>query len=74
MENQSEEVRTLEIGEVTVENISTNVPASTNPNDVLFNVKYSKDWKKEKTMSEGVVVVSRETAEHFTSLGIGKIK
>lgn len=74
MENQSEEVRTLEIGEVTVENISTNVPASTNPNDVLFNVKYPKDWKKEKTMSEGVVVVSRETAEHFTSLGIGKIK
>ena len=74
MENQSEEVRTLEIGEVTVENISTNIPAYTNPNDVLFNVKYPKDWKKEKTMPEGVVVVSRETADHFTSLGIGKIK
>lgn len=74
MENQSEEVRTLEIGEVTVENISTTVTATANPNDVLFNVKYPKDWKKEKSMPEGVVVVSRETADHFTSLGIGKIK
>jgi hypothetical protein len=66
------EVKTIEIGEITVENISTDAPKLTNPNDVLFKVKYPKDWKKEKLMPEGVVIVSKETADHFTKIGIGK--
>lgn len=63
-----------EVGAVTVEIISRGeAPTSTHPNDVFFKVKYPKDWEGEKTMPEGVVVVSKESAEHFASLGIGSI-
>lgn len=57
--------------------LSTNANAVVNPlahaNDVTFNVKYGKDYKGEKLMPEGNVVVSKESAAHFESLGIGKI-
>lgn len=41
----------------------------THPNDVKFEVTNPKDTG----MPKGITVVSRETAEHFKSLGIGKI-
>ncbi len=44
-----------------------------NENDVTFEVKYSDSYKGKKTMPEGKVVISKESAELFTSRGIGKI-
>ena len=73
----AEEINTLEIGVAKMEQISTNsnvTPTWANPNDVTFIVSYGKDWKGEKPMPEGHVIVSKETAEHFLSLKIGKIK
>lgn len=48
--------------------------AGSHPNDVVFEVKYAKDYKGTKAMPEGETVVSRELAEQFTQLGIGKVK
>lgn len=45
----------------------------TNPNDVSFDVKYPKDFKGQKLMPEGIVIVSKESAEQFKALGIGDI-
>lgn len=42
-----------------------------NPNDVEFLVEYSKDFKGRKLMPEGIIIVSKETAEMFESKGIG---
>lgn len=42
---------------------------SYHPNDVKFNVTNPKDT----SMQKGITVVSREVAEHFESLGLGKI-
>ena len=73
----AEEINTLEIGVAKMEQMSTNsnvIPTWTNPNDVTFVVSYGKDWKGDKLMPEGPVVVSIESAEHFLSLKIGKIK
>ena len=72
-----EAVNTLEIGVANMEQMFTDSNVTTvhaHPNDVTFVVSYGKDWKGEKPMPEGPVVVSRETAEHFVSLKIGKIK
>lgn len=44
-----------------------------NPGDVEFEVKYPKDYTGVKHMPEGPVVVSKEVAEQFKQLGIGKI-
>lgn len=72
---QVTEQKTLEVGTVTVERISKKGdPVSAHPNDVKFQVKYPDGWKGEKTMPEGVIVVSKESAKHFASLGIGSIK
>lgn len=43
------------------------------PNDVDFEVKYSEGYTGPRLMPEGVVVVSKEAAEKFTQLGIGKV-
>lgn len=59
---------------VTVQDISSS--ASVNPrnaNDVDFMVKYPEGYKGAKIMEEGLVVVSKEAAEQFTSMGIGKV-
>ena len=72
-----ETVNTLEIGVANMEQMSTDSNVTTvhaNPNDVTFIVSYGKDFKGDKPMPEGPVVVSKETAEHFVSLKIGKIK
>lgn len=45
----------------------------THPNDVKFEVKYGSGFKGSKHMAEGVTVVSREVAEQFESLHMGKI-
>lgn len=64
----------LTIGSVTVQGISSapTVPYK-NPNDVDFEVKYSDDYNGVKHMPEGVVTVSKEAAEKFTAMGIGKV-
>lgn len=48
-------------------NEAPSLPA--HPNDVKFNVTNPKDTG----MQKGVTVVSKEVAEHFESLGLGKI-
>ena len=71
------EVVTLEIGVASMEQMSTDsnvITVHQHPNDVTFIVSYGKDWKGDKPMPEGPVVVSKESAEHFISLKIGKIK
>lgn len=64
-------------GFANAEVLSSDPNAVVNPlaheNDVTFNVKYGKDYKGDKLMPEGNVVVSKESAAHFESLGIGKI-
>lgn len=69
-------VVSLEMGIATMESISTDnnvvLPVLAHPNDVNFNVKYSKDYKGEKEMPEGNVIISKESAAYFESLGIGK--
>lgn len=64
-------VRTASVqGSVTVEQ----APVFKNPNDVSFKVDYPASYKGGKHMEQGSVhVVSRETAEQFEQLGIGKI-
>lgn len=50
------------------------VPVKHHPNDVWFKIKYPKDYKGPKEMPEGkVIVVSKETADHFKKVGIGAI-
>ena len=44
-----------------------------NPNDVDFNVKYPEGYQGKKTMPEGIVTISKESAEHFEKLGIGSV-
>jgi len=52
----------------------TALPPTQNPNDVKFKVKYDSSFKGAKTLPEGSIqVVSKESAEHFTKLGIGKV-
>lgn len=63
---------------MTAERISvdenTPLPKSQNPNDVKFKVKYGASYKGEKTLPEGSVqIVSKESAEHFTKIGIGSV-
>ena len=73
----AETVNTLEIGVASMEQMSTDsnvITVHPHPNDVTFVVSYGKDWKGDKPMPEGPVIVSKETAEHFSSLKIGKIK
>ena len=65
----------LEIGVANMESISSDPNPTVilvNPNDVNFRVKYKKDYPGEKTMPEGLVVISKESAEHFEAIGIGK--
>lgn len=66
----------LGIGTVTVQEISRH-PAevrSADPNSVLFNVKYPKDYPAEKKhMKEGQIRISKELAEQFTNLKIGAV-
>lgn len=58
----------------TVQVISVTGPAPfKNPGDVDFDVKYPEDYKGAKYMPEGVVTISKESAEQFTALGIGKV-
>lgn len=67
----------LNIGVGTSENISSDSnhsPLKGNANDVVFVVKYGADYKGEKTMPEGEVVISKESAAQFEALKIGKIK
>lgn len=46
-----------------------------NPGDVEFVVDYPKNYEGQKNMEQGSIhIVSRESAEHFVKLGIGKIK
>lgn len=67
----------LEIGVANMETISTNpnevLPKLVNSNDVNFKVQYSKDYKGEKLMPEGNMILSKESAAHFEQIGIGKI-
>ena len=71
---ENQENKILDIGNVTVENFSVGeAPKITNPNNVYFRVKYPKEWKGAKLMPEDVIEVSKESAEQFTSIGIGKI-
>lgn len=63
---------------ITAERISVDenaqLPKTQHPNDVKFKVNYPSDWKGEKSMPQGSVqVVSKESAEYFQSLKIGKI-
>lgn len=62
-------------GTVTVSQISSpGAPGFKNPNDVKFKVAYAADFKGEKTLPEGeTIVASKESAEHFASLGMGSI-
>lgn len=72
---ESTGVVNLDLAVATTEAISSDpsaVSAITNPNDVTFTVKYGKDYKGDKVMPEGNVIVSKESAAHFESLGIGK--
>jgi hypothetical protein len=71
----AEDVDPLEIGTVTVENFSTTEePRTTHPNDVRFKVSYPKNWEGEKPLPEGSIqIVSKESAEHFTSLKFGRV-
>lgn len=55
-------------------NFETKNSIVTNPNDVTFIVEYSKEYKGKKTMPEGEVIISKESAEIFISRGMGKIK
>lgn len=53
---------------------SPGAPGFKNPNDVKFKVAYAEDFKGEKTLPEGeTIVASKESAEHFASLGMGSI-
>lgn len=63
------------VGTVTVAQISTpGAPGFKNPNDVQFKVEYAKDFNGEKTLPEGeTITASKESAEHFASLGMGSI-
>lgn len=64
----------LNIGTITSQAISSGEPkAWKNPGDVDFKVEYPADFKGEKYMPEGVVTISKESAEHFASLGIGHV-
>lgn len=46
----------------------------THPNDVKFQVAYDKAFKGDRHLEDGaIIVVSREVAEQFTSLGIGSV-
>lgn len=72
------EQKPLELGTyMTSEAISTDenpLPKSQHPNDVKFKVKYKGNFEGEKTMPEGSTqVVSKESAEHFTKLGMGSV-
>lgn len=42
-------------------------------NDVDFEVKYPEGYAGPKIMPEGPVVISKEAAEKFTSMGIGEV-
>jgi hypothetical protein len=48
-------------------------PTFKNPGDVDFEVKYPEDYGGPRHMPEGVVTISKESAEQFTKLGIGKV-
>lgn len=67
----------LDLGVANMQAISSNpnvaLPNLVNKNDVVFAVKYGKDYKGDRFMPEGNVVVSKESAAHFESIGIGKI-
>lgn len=61
-------------GTITVSAISSSPkPAYKNPNDVDFQVKYPEDYKGPKYMPEGIVTISKESAEQFTKAGIGQV-
>jgi hypothetical protein len=49
--------------------ISTDVTSPSHHNDVKFEVTHP----KETSLQKGVTVVSKEVAEHFEKLGLGKI-
>lgn len=53
--------------------MTTDGHRSYHPNDVKFEVSYPKSYKGQRHMPEGITVVSSETAQQFTELGIGKI-
>lgn len=59
---------------VTVQVLTKQVVAqSRHPNDVDFDVKYPEGYSGQRIMPEGVVTVSKEAAEKFTAMGIGKV-
>jgi hypothetical protein len=89
MENEKSEVNNPSISTATIDNkieetemglavtserMSTStLPSTQNANDVVFEVKYKKSYEGEKTMPEGKVIISKESAEQFQNLGIGSI-
>jgi hypothetical protein len=44
-----------------------------NPGDVDFEVKYPENFKGQKLMPEGTVVISKESADQFEKMGIGQV-
>lgn len=55
-------------------NLNTKIQSFANPKDVVFIVEYPKDYKGNKNIPEGEVIISKESAEIFISKRIGKIK
>lgn len=64
------------VATVTAISVQSNVPSNpVHPNTVRFEVKYAEDYKGEKHMPDGAIIdISKESAEQFESLGIGKLK
>lgn len=44
-----------------------------NSNDLAFEVSYPKDFNGIKKIPEGIIIVSKETADILINKGIGKI-
>jgi hypothetical protein len=66
--------QSLSVGTVNVQAISKgNTKTAPHPNDVQFKVEYSADYKGVKNMPEGIVIISKESAEQFTKAGIGHV-
>jgi hypothetical protein len=75
VESSTEQVAKVEetgIVEVEIRTESHHEPP-VNKNDVKFEVSYGNDFKGKKTMSEGIHIMSKETAEILISRGYGKI-
>lgn len=66
--------QSLSVGTVNVQSMSKgNTKTAPHPNDVQFKVEYPSDYQGKKNMPEGIVIISKESAEQFTKAGIGRI-